>query len=205
MKRLKMVVAVAVLTMAGVAAAVPAWAQPGQATAGVPKAEVGLGYQYMRVEGDNLNQGAFADVAINATKNFSVVGQLSGSRKSMSETSTFGSTSATVDADMSLIQFLGGLRFSSRSEKGIVPFVQALAGGVRLGAKATGTVAGVSQTIDESDTEFGVQLGAGFNIAAGKRISIRVAGDYLRVLHKDEDATNFIRATAGIVIPIGKR
>ncbi len=204
MKGLRKYVGVTVLSLLVAGVAAPAFAQAPL------KAELAAGYQFLRGDGENLKKGWFADIALNAPRIVSLVGQVSGSYSSLSETMTVGASTISANGSVSLYEFLGGVRFSSRKQAKAVPFAQVLAGGVRAGAKATATsnIGGVSstQTINQSDTEFGVQAGGGFNFYPEKRVGVRVGFDYIRVFHKgDVGATNFFRFTAGAVIPLGKR
>jgi hypothetical protein len=204
MKGLRKYVGVTVLSVLFAGVAAPALAQA------PPNAEVAAGYQFLRGDGENLKKGWFAEIAVNMPKIVSLVGQVSGSHMSLSETMTVGTSTISANGSASLYEFLGGVRFSSRKQAKAVPFAQVLAGGVRAGAKATATLnsGGVSstQSVNESDTEFGVQAGGGFNFYPGQRVGVRVGFDYIRVFHKGNvGATNFFRFTAGAVIPLGKR
>ena len=178
---------VMVVVMAVVAA--PAFAQ----AAKPPKAEVAGGYQFIRIEGDNLNKGWFADVAIHTPKVISIVGQFSNSSKSVSESGVSGS--------LGIREVAGGIRASSWANAKVTPFVQVLAGGMT--AKAKATISGVSSSV--ADTDFGVQFGGGVNIAASKNIGVRLNADIVRVFHGDGAGTNYFRMAAGAVVPIGKR
>ena len=203
MKRVLKYVGVTVLSLLVAGVAAPAFAQT------PPKAELAAGYQFLRGDGENLKKGWFADIAVNTPRIVSLVGQVSGSYLSMSETATAGTSTISANGSVSLYEFLGGVRFSSRKQAKAVPFAQVLAGGVRAGGKATVTsnIGGVSstQSLNESDTELGVQAGGGLNLYPGQSVGVRLGFDYIRVFHKDADATSFFRFTAGAVIPLGKR
>ena len=141
-----------------------------------PKAEVFGGYAYTNVDTkdllgrQNLN-GWDADVAFHATKNFSIVADISGAYKS---------ESATVDgitgtAKLRAYNYVFGPRFSFNSKK-VTPFVEALFGAnhVTVSAEAAGTSASLGST------SFAMALGGGLDVNANKHVAIRLAKfDYM--------------------------
>jgi opacity protein-like surface antigen len=181
------------MLLVSVIAAAPAFAQASKP----PKAEVAGGYQFIRVEGDNLKKGWFADVAIHTPKVVSIVGQFSQSSMSVSESGVTGTAS--------IREIAGGIRASSWVNPKVTPFAQVLAGGMTAKADVKATVGSASATFKDSETDFGMQFGGGLNIAASKNIGIRLNADFVRVFHGGGEHTNFYRLAAGAVVPIGKR
>jgi hypothetical protein len=178
--------------------AVPASAQDER------RAEVSVGYQMLTLkeddESETLGRGWYADVAANVGPIFAVVVQVGGNYKTFEESQTFGGVTATVTADLTLHQFLGGLRVGPRGTT-IEPYVEVLAGGVRGSADVSSTVTGLGQALSESSsessTEFGLQLGGGVTIWLRNGLGLRGALAYMRVFG-DGGGVNVVRAAAGL-------
>lgn len=186
-----------------------------------PKVEVFGGYAYTNVDTKGLAgrqslNGWDADVAFHATKNISIVGDISGAYKT--ETVDLGlvvpvgtaqmgtpdpkATVTTVDAKLRVYNYLFGPRFSVNTGK-ITPFAEALFGIAHITVAAD--VAGVTGSI--SSNGFGMALGGGLDYNASKNVSIRLAKfDYMlnRVSNSDlgftasENLNNY-RIATGIV------
>src|SRR5262245_19878108 len=65
------------------------------------------GYRFLRTEGENFGKGWYVDAAGHVNDVLSVVGEVAGSYKSVSETIA----GITVSADLKLHTFMGGARF----------------------------------------------------------------------------------------------
>ena len=170
--------------------AVPASAQE------VSAVELSGGWQLIRVgelfedEAEVVPAGWYVDVAGNVTRMLAIVGQVGGNYKSIDV--------FFDEVDAKAHEFLGGVRVSSRANARVVPFGQFLVGATRF--RADSDLLG----IDESETDFALQVGGGVNLMATDRIGIRVGADYLRVFSEDE-GTNVFRFVAGVVLPFGMR
>lgn len=185
----------------GVAAA-PASAQT------VPTIELSGGYQFLNlaVEGQNesMPAGWYADLAGNLTPMLGVVFQVGGNYKSIDESVAIGGVAATVTADLSVHEFLGGVRLNLRSNPAIVPFAQVLAGAIHGSAdvSASATLPGIPPIAisqDVSGTNFGLGAGGGVNFAFTDAVGLRVGADYLHAF-EDDGGANLFRFHVGVVI-----
>ena len=182
--------------------ALPATAQD------TPKADVSVGYQAVGVTGDvdeTFVKGWYADFAGNVTQWLGIVFEVGGAYKSITETTTFGGVTATATADLSVHQFMGGVRFNARPNPTVTPFGQILVGGVRGAADVSGSVTGGGQTFaTESDafssTNVALQVGGGIDLRITDRVGIRAGGDYLRLFEEDA-GVNAFRFAVGAVFP----
>jgi len=128
------------------------------AASDAPKGDFFAGYSYWKVDEESRN-GWQASLA----KNFGKLGavlDVSGHYKNGSDDLTF----------------MAGPRYAFHGAK-ITPFVQVLAGGVRL--KSGIKVLNVS--ISESETHFAWAAGAGVSFKVSSHWDVRVQGDYLSV------------------------
>jgi opacity protein-like surface antigen len=177
--------------------AAPAFAQ-------TPAVEVSGGYQFLNFdvedENESLGKGWYLDVAGNVTPMLGIVFQVGGSYKSLEQSITVGAGTLSSDVDVSVHQFLGGVRVNSRGNSTIVPYGQVLAGAINgsVDVTTTSTIPGVPSVSDEtSATEFALELGGGVNFGLTPAVGIRVGGDYIR-LFADEGA-NLFRFHIGVV------
>lgn len=161
-----------------------------------PKAEVSVGYNWLAAkqpsddEWTKFPKGWYFDVAGNVSDTLSVVGQITGNYK------TFEDESKT-----SIHSFMGGIRGSSPGR--IRGFGQVLLGGVS--AKIEDEFFG----IDESETNFALQLGGGVNALGSGNVGLRVGLDYIRVFTSDDslvgEDVNGFRFNVGVTFGIGSR
>jgi opacity protein-like surface antigen len=176
----------------------------------VPRIEVSGGYQFLNVsiegESESFGTGWYADIAGNLNRMFGIVFEVGGNYRSETVTETFGGVRATATADLSIHEFMGGIRFNARPNPTVVPYAQLLAGGTSLSAKvsASGSVGGfpISFSEEDSQTNFGLQAGGGVNFMFTERVGVRVGVDYLRIFEEDSGA-NVFRFAAGVVVPFG--
>jgi hypothetical protein len=158
-----------------------------------PAVEIGLGYAYLRDDeiDESFPLGWYADIAGNLTGSLGLVGELSGSYKTIDS----GIGDDTLDIHLSVHSAMGGLRLTHRGD-GANFYVQVLAGGARASI----------EFLDESDsvTDFALQPGVGLEFGTGGSVGFRVGADYRRVF-SDPEGVNQWRATGGFVIRVGER
>jgi opacity protein-like surface antigen len=180
MKRFTLV-AVLLLCMSAIAAAAD----------DVPKAEIFGGYSFLRLDTGH-SQNAFynlngwdASATFNVNKNIGLVADFGGA---------YGTIESTVDTKVH--SFLFGPKFAVRKEK-VTPFAQALFGVVNA-KHSVGA-------FNASQNDFGMAIGGGLDINAGKKIAIRIAQAEYLMTTNDSDTFNHFRFSAGIVLKLGKR
>lgn len=172
-----------------------------------PKVEIFGGYAYTNVDlkkdltgmdRQSMN-GWDADVAAHLTKNFSIVGDISGAYKNQ-DVST---PDISGTAKLRVYNYLFGPRVSMSSGK-ISPFAEALFGISRV--SVGGDVSGLGSASTASNN-FGMAIGGGLDVSAGKNISIRVVKfDYMLTRFKNEllgvtdaQSLNNFRFATGVV------
>lgn len=152
-----------------------------------PKAEVFGGYQYTNVDTKGLTNrlsfnGWDADVAGHVSRNFSIVGDVSGAYKSES------------GVKIKVHNFLFGPRISAQKGK-VTPFAEALFGFGHASAGAFGSNAGI--------TGFAMAFGGGLDAHANRNVAIRLLKlDYVMNRFSDSGISqnlNNFRLSTGIV------
>jgi hypothetical protein len=177
---LKRVLGVAVLCGGVLSVAVPAAAQAA--------VEVSGGYNYLRLEGESVPNGWYADLAGKIAPGIQLVGQVTGNYKTVSV--------GGIDVDAKLHSFMGGVRVAG-SRTGVSPFGQVLFGVLR--ASASSNASGLLPfTVSDGDSEGALQIGGGLNIRSSAAIGLRLGLDYVRVL--SDVGANGMRFSAGIVL-----
>ena len=166
-----------------------------------PKADLSLGYSYLRIEEIDLH-GWNISLAGRINKNLAMVADASGHYNS--EQQTIGGNS--FSSDLRLHTFLGGPRVSETVAGKFTPFVHALFGVSRVSSSSDARISGGSSaSVENADTGFAMALGGGFDIKASDKVSIRlIQGDFFLV-RPDGVKTEGARLTAGIVLHIGGR
>jgi opacity protein-like surface antigen len=168
----------------GLATACAVLARPAAAQ-DTPRAEIGAGYSAMR-EGDAEEWfpiGWIADVAVNPSSWFGVVGEAGGHYKTIDFDG--------FEVDLQVHTFMAGTRFTGRGNPRVTPFGQMLAGMVRE------SFDGISQNV------FALQPGAGVNLYFTDSVGARLQGDYRGLYDKDEeDWIGEARVSFGVVIAI---
>jgi len=200
------------LCLVGLGMAVPAAAQD------TPHVELSGGYQWLDAKKGDVSSsyplGWYADAAYNWNRLIGIVAQAGGGYDRRESAFANEGVTFTTTGDLSVHNFMGGVRLNGRQSARQVWFGQALAGGVRVSLNATGTATGrgttLSQNWSQSRTYSGLQFGGGVNWALSPRVGIRVGADVLRILHPGEgdrtipffvgDGTNVYRFAAGIVL-----
>ncbi len=148
------------------------------------------GYRFLRTEGENVGKGWYVDAAGHVNDVLSVVGEVAGSYKGLSETFA----GITVDADLKLHTFMGGARFRLPVEnQNLVPFGQALFGVGNARASASGiAVDGIPfLDISESSTDGAMSLSGGVDVNGTGRLGFRAMVGWLRDF-ADEASNAFI-------------
>jgi hypothetical protein len=178
--------------MAGaVLAVIGFWSAPAAAQ------EVSLGYQFQRFsgEGESLSAplGFNLDVAGPLSGDLDLVGQLDWSRRSESEV-IFGTS---VEASFNFTTFGGGVRWSSRANPDMTPFVHALFGATRSSFSCEVAGADCDDFFDEdtSSTDPMFQLGGGVAIPMGAWSALGQI-DYRRIF--GGDGLNALRFVLGV-------
>ena len=182
---------VIIICLTALGFALPAAAQA------VPKAELSVGYQFLRAQqGDEFKEsfpaGWYADVVGNVTSMLGIVGEVGGNYKTV----TFDRT----DVKAKFHNFAGGVRVSGRKNAKAVPFGQVLFGGLRTSFSGGGD--------SDKDTNKIVQVGGGAKVmqSADASFGVNIGADYIRVFLPDEDqGANVFRFVVGINVPLGMR
>ena len=161
--------------------------------------EVTLGYNATYTNGPPGGCGCFwmqgmkAEFSAPIFSRLSIAGELSGAH---------AVNINSAHEDLSLIAYLLGARYSLRTRAPIVPFAQALIGGVR-GFNAI--FPGPNGSTNAPDS-FAAALGGGLNMNLSRRFAIRaIQADYLQT-HLPNDGNNrqnSLRLSAGIVFRFG--
>lgn len=167
--------------------------------AGAAPLEVTLGYSATHINGPPGScgcfwmQGAKADFSAPIFTRLSIAGELSG---------VHATNINAVHEDLSLITYLLGARYSFHPRRALVPFAQALIGGVH-GFDAIFPGPNGSTTAPDS---LAAALGGGLNIVRSRRFAIRaIQADYLQT-HFRNDSNNrqdSLRLSAGVVFRFG--
>ena len=171
--------AIVALAMTLGVAARPAIAQE------TPRAEIGAGYSAMRdSDADEwFPVGWAADVAVNPSSWFGIVGEAGGHYKTIDFDG--------FEVDLQVHTFMGGARFTGRGTPRITPFGQVLAGVARE------SFDGISQNV------FALQPGAGLNLYFTDNVGARVQADFRGLYDKDEgDWVGEARLSLGALIAI---
>ena len=186
-----------VLSLMVVGFAAPAAAQD------TPRAEVSVGYNWLTAkessdddfdeidEWEKFPKGWYFDIAGNVSDTLSIVGQVTGNYKTFED-----------DSKINIHTFMGGIRGSSPGR--VRGFGQVLLGGVAV--KAEDEFIG----FEESETNFGLQIGGGVNVLGSGGVGLRVGLDYLRLFAKDDSEilfndVNGFRFNVGVTFGIGSR
>lgn len=142
------------------------------------KGDVSGGYRFLRTEGENFGKGWYFDVAGHVTEVVSVVGEVAGTYKSVSETIS----GITISADLKLHTFMGGARFRVPVEnQNVVPFGQVFFGF----ANAKVSASGGGLNISESSSDGAMSAGGGIDINGSGRLGLRAMIGWLRDFSDD--------------------
>lgn len=155
------------------------------------KGDVSGGYRFLRTDGENFGAGWYVDGAGHVTEVVSVVGEIAGTYKSLSETFD----GVTVEADLKLHTFMGGVRLRVPVEStSLAPFAQALFGVGNARASASG--GGI--TISESASDGAMSVSGGVDVNGSGRLGVRAMVGWLRDF--SDDASNAFTFSIGAKI-----
>jgi opacity protein-like surface antigen len=167
-----------------------ALAAPAMAQA-APKGDIAVSYSVLYdkemssdLPGTNgwLPTGWLVAGSARVTGPLSIVGEVGANYK--------GLTVEGVDVDVNVYSFLGGVKYSPRVTGNAKPFLQMLVGLARANAAAMGQ--------SGSDNAFAMQIGGGVDIAATRKVAVRIQGDY-RGLRANGGTGNEFRFATGVV------
>lgn len=141
---------------------------------------------------NDFPKGWYADVAVNVSPKFAIVGEAGGTYYS-DEMETTGTISTRETLDATLYTFMGGVRVRAPQHAALVPFGQVLFGGEHNSSVHERTLT-IFQTVLPSRTEASssgaaLALDAGVTAAVGS-IGARASVGYVR-LFSDADALRF--------------
>lgn len=167
------------------------------------RADISGGYQMVSFQGEldeTFALGWYGELAAHVMPHLSFVFQVGGNYKSTAETFAFDGINLTATADVSVHQFVGGVRWRAARRNSITPFVHALAGAAKMAANVTaqGIGQGNSLTVSTSvdDTHAAFQAGGGVDVPVTGPFGVRAGADYVR-LFDDEDGVNAFRFAIG--------
>ncbi len=203
------------MPMASMAAAMP---YADGLNIGIPKAELFLGYSYLRAvptyaDGNRLVwlNGGSTSIAYNLNRHLGLVGDFGAYTNS--EIRFKGAYAATVDVDNSnvaVLTFLAGPRLSFRKHDRVTPFVQALFGGVHAN-QVTLANCTLNCTLLPSENSFAMTAGGGLDIRVRRHFAIRaIQAEYLMTRFTsyttgNTSTQNDMRLSSGIVFRFGTR
>lgn len=159
----------------------------------VAKVEVSGGWNYMAVKSNaeedwtHFSKGWYADVAVNLTPMWAVVGQVAGEYKTVPDAGGF--------IDIRLHPYLVGIRASGRANPKVSPFVQFLAGATNI--KETQGSDSISDTFPT------LQVGGGANVNVSGNLGARVSADYFRILDRNDSEITGGEALHGMRLAVG--
>jgi opacity protein-like surface antigen len=186
------------LVVCAVCVGVTGFARPAAAQ-DVPKVEVSGGWNYLAMKSNededwtHFSKGWYADVAYAVTNMWSVVGQVAGDYKTITEQGGA--------LDVTLTPYLFGVRASARGNAKATPYAQILFGATRFH---------LSQGSDSlSENAFTYQVGGGVNVKVNDKVGARVSADYVRIKPGSDSELSSepfqgIRLGVGVVFGFGK-
>ena len=133
-----------------------------------PKGELTAGYAYLHETDLSVPGGWFVSGGGSVNNWFGVVGVVTGHYRT--------ETAGPVSVDTKLHTFMGGPKFTYRTNR-VAPYITLLAGGARVGAKAT--AAGGTETV--SETRLAAHTGAGVDLNVTSRLGVRVGVNELYI------------------------
>jgi len=184
-----------------------------------PRVEVSAGWRLLipmeeliREFDGSFPLGWYGDVAVTLTDTISVVGDVAGSYRTFDESFAQPLATTEIEADVRLYTFMGGVRFSNRSNARIVPFGQVLVGVIPGSIKGTATTTAFGRSTvvnlsEETAGKFAFDIGAGVTLNVIDTAGIRISGSYLRPTERPfrpravNGGAGGVRFGVGIVLP----
>jgi outer membrane immunogenic protein len=163
--------------------------------------EAGINYNYARTNaapgacGCISLQGGSGWVGYSFKPSLAVVGEVA---------SQHASNISPFAADLTLISYMGGIRYKRSSRRGVSPFAQVLLGG----AHASGSMAPGNSGIPGSPNAFATAAGGGVDLRLSRHFAFRlIQADYYytRLPNGVNDHQNNLRIGAGLLIRLGSR
>jgi hypothetical protein len=180
-----------------------------------PKAELFLGYSYLRSvpmpsTGNRIVRmnGGSTSISFNLNRYFGLVGDFGGFDDSKLQiTGTGANQSSVADASGTAYTFMAGPRLSLRHR--ITPFAQVLFGGVHASQVTLSNCTGVLCTPLPSENAFAMTAGGGIDLSIQRHLAIRIfQAEYLMTNFADlstgnRDTQNDMRLSSGLVFGFG--
>jgi len=155
----------------------------------LPRADIAVSYSILNDTDldETFKWGWVGAATVHATDWLAIVGEVGGNYRTFE---AFGE-----ELDLSVHSFMGGARFGAPLGN-VTPFGQILFGSARASASVVGH--------SESESAFAFQPGGGVDIAMGRRVALRVQGDY-RSISSDGDTSGEVRFAVGVAFGFGSR
>jgi opacity protein-like surface antigen len=175
----------------------------GAQTSGDPKNEFFAGYSYQSADINTLTidpkrtsqNGVNLEYTRNVTRNLGITGDVAAH---FHRDSTSGS-GGTFSRQRDQYSLLGGPQFKAHNDSKLQPFAHALFGvAIFRGFTSNITPSGNVFTIDDA-TSFGMALGGGLDIRAGKRIDVRLIQVDYSPTHFGSGWQHNVRLSIGII------
>ena len=184
---------------------------------GTPKIELFMGYTYLRAvpsltAGNRLMwlNGGSTSVAFNLNRYFGIVGDFGGYNETRLLLTTGNPPSAVGSAQEvqagTVFTYLGGPRLSFRKFDRVIPFAQALFGGIRASQES---ICKSCVPLLPVENAFALTAGGGVDVRVHHRFAIRIIqAEYLMTRFENLDTgakafQNDIRLSSGIVLRFG--
>jgi outer membrane protein OmpA-like peptidoglycan-associated protein/opacity protein-like surface antigen len=183
---------------------------------GTPKAELFLGYSYLRAvpapaDGNRLVwlNGGSTSIAFNFNRYLGLVGDFGGFDNS--EIRLTGANSpSVVDSSGTAYTYLLGPRLSFRNHGRITPFAQVLAGAIHAGpVTASSGCTGGGCTVLPAENTFAMTAGGGLDLTLSRHFALRLVQAEYMMTRLDSVSTgasasqNDMRLSSGIVFRLG--
>jgi outer membrane protein OmpA-like peptidoglycan-associated protein/opacity protein-like surface antigen len=185
---------------------------------GTPKAELFLGYSYLRAvpapaDGNRMMwlNGGSTSIAFNFNRHLGLVGDFGGFDDSEIRLANAGTNSSSVvDSSGTAYTYLFGPRLSFRSHERVTPFAQALFGGIHASAvTASSGCTGAGCMVLPVENSFAMTAGGGLDVKVSHHFAIRlVQAEYLMTRFENHAtgasaSQNDMRLSSGIVFRLG--
>jgi hypothetical protein len=153
---------------------------------GTPKADVSMGYSFLRLGGSGgvNQQGGTVAITGNINNWVGIVGDFGAYHSS-----PFG-------VSLNTYTFLAGPRFTVNRKGTASPFAQVLFGGAHLTASAAG--------LSDGATPFAIGAGGGVDLRVSRNVALRPQIDYL-ALRSGGKTLNALRGSFSLVLRFGGR